>query len=111
MRRLDLLVDDSDGVVLGALRMPALEPGARAARRRRRCGAPRRSLVRTLVRAPAPVAAAVAHRLRVEADGVLLSDLDRPVAGVSVRLRGRARAGRGDGAGGRRTGRAGARGR
>ncbi|MCX5388094.1 diacylglycerol kinase [Streptomyces sp. NBC_00083] len=82
-RRLDLLVDDCDQVVLGALRVPALGPV------RARPAAPTvwgtaRSLVRTLVGAPAPVAAAVAHRLRVEADGVLLSDLDQPVAGVSV---------------------------
>ncbi|WHM37951.1 diacylglycerol kinase family protein [Streptomyces sp. BPTC-684] len=78
--RLDLLVDDSGGVVLGDLCIPAAPPAVRAA-------VPTvwdtcRSLVRTLVRAPVP--AAVAHRLRVEADGVLLSDLDRPVAGVSV---------------------------
>ncbi|MFF1476991.1 diacylglycerol kinase [Streptomyces sp. NPDC058301] len=80
-RRLDLLVDESGGVVLGDLCIPAPV----------RVAAPTvwgtcRSLVRTLVRAPVtlPVAAAVAHRLRVEADGVLLSDLDRPVAGVSV---------------------------
>ncbi|OAR23568.1 diacylglycerol kinase [Streptomyces sp. ERV7] len=79
--RLDLLVDDSGGVVLGDLCIPALAPV--------RAVPPTvwgtcRSLVRTLVRTPTPVAAAVAHRLRVEADGVLLSDLDRPVAGVSL---------------------------
>lgn len=78
--RLDLLVDDGGGVVLGDLCIPAPPPVVRPA-------APTvwgtcRSLVRTLVRAPVP--SAVAHRLRVEADGVLLSDLDRPVAGVSV---------------------------
>ncbi|WP_030764170.1 hypothetical protein [Streptomyces sp. NRRL F-2664] len=87
-RMCDLLVDDSDGVVLGALRIPPLRGPER--------GVPRpagpsvwsayRSLVRTLVR---PVAAAGGHhRLRVEADGVLLADVDQPVADVSVRTRG-----------------------
>ncbi|MFI9294395.1 diacylglycerol kinase [Streptomyces gardneri] len=82
VRRLDLLVDDSDGVVLGDLLVPAV----------RDLGAPTssvwgtcRSLVRTLVR-PAPTALAVrTYRLRVEADGVLLADVDTPVEGVSVR--------------------------
>ncbi|MFD2008103.1 diacylglycerol kinase [Streptomyces narbonensis] len=85
VRRLDLLVDDSDGVVLGDL----LIPGGSAVRA---LGGPTtsvwgtcRSLVRTLVR-PAPTALAVrTHRLRVEADGVLLADVDTPVEGVSVR--------------------------
>ncbi|PKV86572.1 diacylglycerol kinase [Streptomyces sp. TLI_146] len=81
-RRLDLLVDDSGGVVLGDLCIPAAPPVARTA-------VPTvwgtcRSLVRTLVRAPVPLAVAHRLRVRVEADGVLLSDLDRPVAGVSV---------------------------
>ncbi|MEV0090136.1 diacylglycerol kinase family protein [Streptomyces sp. NPDC050738] len=87
VRRLDLLVDDSGGVVLGDLRIPAI-PGTVGGA----LEAPSpsvwsacRSLVRTLVR-PAPGAAHVpAQRLRVEADGVVVSDLDRPVAGVSVR--------------------------
>ncbi|MEU7599952.1 diacylglycerol kinase [Streptomyces sp. NPDC040724] len=91
VRVCDLLVDDSDGVVLGALRIPPVR------------GIPRpagpsvwsayRSLVRTLVR---PVAAGAGggggtggsgghHRLRVEADGVLLADVDQPVEDVSVR--------------------------
>ncbi|MEU9102351.1 diacylglycerol kinase [Streptomyces sp. NPDC048361] len=104
-RRLDLLVDDCDQVVLGALRVPALGPvrarsasplgagsgsagwgptGSGPAGWGSTVWGTARSLVRTLVRAPAPVAATVAHRLRVEADGVLLSDLDQPVAGVSV---------------------------
>ncbi|WP_369378012.1 diacylglycerol kinase [Streptomyces sp. cg36] len=83
-RRLDLLVDDGDGVVLGGLRIPAPPPAPAPAVR---APAPAvwsacRSLVRTLVRAPAPVAAAVAQRLRVEADGILLSDA--PVTGVSL---------------------------
>ncbi|MEU3610623.1 diacylglycerol kinase [Streptomyces sp. NPDC035033] len=83
VRSLDLLVDDSDGVVLGDLRVPAAPVPAAGS-------APSvwgtcRSLVRTLVR-PAPVASSVrTHRLRVEADGVLLADVDAPVAGVTAR--------------------------
>ncbi|MFE2290991.1 diacylglycerol kinase [Streptomyces sp. NPDC059452] len=90
VRRLDLLVDDSDGVVLGRLRIPAPIPAPGA-------GAPHtgvtavwdtcRSLVTSLVRPAAPGAATAppgTYRLRVEADGVLLSDLDAPVRGVSV---------------------------
>ncbi|MFF0014633.1 diacylglycerol kinase [Streptomyces sp. NPDC005374] len=88
-RRLDLLVDDSDGVVLGTLRIPPLsvpEPAEAAA------GRPwlrtYQSLVRTLVPArparepfvPAPGPA----RLRVEVDGVTLVDLDQPLEAVSV---------------------------
>lgn len=83
VRRLDLLVDDSDGVVLGDLRIPAApSPRAAAASLWGTC----RSLVRTLVR-PAPPSGpqpARTYRLRVEADGVLLNDLDRPVEDVSV---------------------------
>ncbi|MFJ7414752.1 diacylglycerol kinase [Streptomyces sp. NPDC098077] len=93
VRRLDLLVDDSDGVVLGRLRIPAPAPQPGA-------GGPHtgvtavwdtcRSLMTSLVR-PAPVAATThpgTHRLRIEADGVLLSDLDTPVRGVSVTSQG-----------------------
>ncbi|WP_405999534.1 diacylglycerol kinase [Streptomyces sp. NBC_00829] len=91
VRRLDLLVDESDGVVLGGLAIPAVAVpgtvsapfagGGSGASVWNTC----RSLVRTLVR-PAPHAAAAGtHRLRVEADGVLLTDLDRAVAGVTVR--------------------------
>ncbi|MER5887089.1 diacylglycerol kinase [Streptomyces sp. NPDC001941] len=77
-KRLDLLVDDSDGVVLGALRIPALPLAAAPAPSVwHQC----RSLVRTLVR-PAPPAP---HRLRVEADGVVLADVDAPVSAVAVR--------------------------
>ncbi|MGW1211436.1 diacylglycerol kinase family protein [Streptomyces sp. NPDC002499] len=103
-RRMDLLVDDSDGVVLGALRIPpvslreaALEeplsaaPGGGAGHGSwlRTC----QSLVRTLVPArpardsrdpldvlPRPRPA----RLRIEVDGVMLVDLDQPVEGISV---------------------------
>ncbi|MEU1181302.1 diacylglycerol kinase family protein [Streptomyces sp. NPDC005820] len=98
-RRLDLLVDDSDGVVLGALRIPPLqqltpqEETAEAASGAAAGGAGRpwlQSLVRTLVhsRPPRPVSAPVPPtgpaRLRVEVDGVTLVDLDQPVEAVSV---------------------------
>lgn len=86
-RRLDLLVDDSDGVVLGDLRIPALPatgPGPAAASVWHTC----RSLVRTLVRPVPSAVTARTHRLRVEADGVLLTDLDEPVEGVRVCSRG-----------------------
>ncbi|MER7941037.1 diacylglycerol kinase [Streptomyces sp. NPDC048511] len=86
VRRLDLLVDDSDGVVLGELRIPAAWPTP---------GQPHtvwdtcRTLVASLVRpAPPSPGPSRAHRLRVEADGVLLNDLDRPVEGVSVTAQG-----------------------
>lgn len=36
----------------------------------------------------APAGASATHRLRVEADGVLLNDLDRPVESVTVTSRG-----------------------
>lgn len=87
VRMCDLLVDDSDGVVLRSLRIPPLRTAA---------GPPAgpsvwsayRSLVRTLVRpaagAPAVFGAAGRLRLRVEADGVLLADVDRPVEDVTV---------------------------
>ncbi|MFI2783728.1 diacylglycerol kinase [Streptomyces sp. ALB3] len=86
-RRLDLLVDDSDGVVLGELRIPAVRPSP---------GAPHtvwgtcRTLVASLVRPapPSPSGASGAHRLRVEADGALLNDLDRLVGDVSVTAQG-----------------------
>ncbi|MDN3294406.1 diacylglycerol kinase [Streptomyces ficellus] len=86
-RRLDLLVDDSDGVVVRGLRVPAgpsglavIEPGS--------VWDTCRSLVRTLVR-PAPSVPTIrTHRLRVEADGRVLSDLDDPVEGVTVLSRG-----------------------
>ncbi|MEU1849598.1 diacylglycerol kinase [Streptomyces sp. NPDC019990] len=96
-RRMDLLVDDSDGVVLGALRIPPLPsqeaagPAAPQAPARpwlRTC----RSLVRTLVPArPARETAAPGpgpSRLRVEVDGLTLVDLDQPVAAVSVSAEG-----------------------
>ncbi|WP_434593008.1 diacylglycerol kinase family protein [Streptomyces sp. A5-4] len=81
--RLDLLVDESDGVVLGDLRIPApmaVTPPVPSVWHA--C----RSLVRTLVgpAPPAPLSVMRTYRLRVEADGVLLHDLDRPVEGISV---------------------------
>ncbi|MEV0180543.1 diacylglycerol kinase [Streptomyces sp. NPDC050625] len=94
-RRMDLLVDDSDGVVLGALRIPPV-PVRRAAQLEPVPVAPARpwlrttyrSLVRTLGARPARLATSVPApgpaRLRVEVDGVTLVDLDQPVEGVSV---------------------------
>ncbi|MEU0208291.1 diacylglycerol kinase [Streptomyces canus] len=87
-RRLDMLVDDSDGVVLGALRIPALvareEPVEAARPWLRTC----QSLVRTLVPArPARETAPALpgpSRLRVEVDGVTLVGLDQPLESVSV---------------------------
>ncbi|MEU3529036.1 diacylglycerol kinase [Streptomyces sp. NPDC038707] len=88
-RRLDLLVDDGDGVVLGALRIPPAPVRAGA-------GAPvpvltgrpwYRSLVRTLAARPARPASAPAPspaRLRVEVDGEPVVDTDQPVEAVSV---------------------------
>ncbi|MGA5409432.1 diacylglycerol kinase [Streptomyces lavendulocolor] len=86
-RRLDLLVDDSDGVVVRGLRIPA-GPAGLTVVEPPSVWTTCRSLVRTLVR-PAPAVPAMrAHRLRVEADGRLLSDLDDPVEGVTVLSRG-----------------------
>ncbi|MCX3060764.1 diacylglycerol kinase catalytic domain-containing protein [Streptomyces beihaiensis] len=90
-RRMDLLVDDSDGVVLGGLTIPPLRDGRGAARPASPPAHPWLSTCRSLVRGftarPARAAApddAAPTRLRVEADGVTLADLDHPVAGVSV---------------------------
>lgn len=97
----DLLVDDSDGVVLGGIGIPpppvAGPGGARSG------GVPRpagpsvwnayRSLVRTFGRPPAGAAAGAAggsgggHRLRVEADGVVLADVDGMVDDLAVSAR------------------------
>ncbi|MEV5338771.1 diacylglycerol kinase [Streptomyces sp. NPDC052676] len=94
-RRLDLLVDDSDGVVVGAVGIPPL-PGGRTAPEGatavsrpwlRTC----QSLVRTLVPSrPARVATAAPPgptgpaRLRVEVDGRTLVDLGQPLTAISV---------------------------
>ncbi|MFE2062209.1 diacylglycerol kinase family protein [Streptomyces sp. NPDC059467] len=86
-RRLDLLVDDSDGVVLGALRIPPVAASASveesvAARGWLR---PYQHLVRSLSTRPAPtVPRPGPARLRVEVDGETVVDLDQPVEGVSV---------------------------
>lgn len=93
VRWLDLLVDESDGVVLGDLRIPAADPATRPAPGAARAAPPSvwttcRSLVRTLVRPAPPAAAAAVHRLRVEADGVLLTDLDELLCAVTVSSRG-----------------------
>jgi hypothetical protein len=92
-RRMDLLVDDSDGVVLGALRIPSLpspapvpppfDGDAGAHPWLRTC----QSLVRTLVTRPprpASVPGPGPSRLRVEVDGVTVVDLDQPVETVCV---------------------------
>ncbi|MFB7113964.1 diacylglycerol kinase family protein [Streptomyces sp. NPDC056190] len=99
-RRLDLLVDDSDGVVLGTLRIPPVSPRqedpAGSAAVSSGAGHPWlrtcQSLVRTLVTRP-PRATAVAgpggpSRLRVEVDGETVVDLEQPVEAVSVTPRG-----------------------
>ncbi|MET9609899.1 diacylglycerol kinase [Streptomyces sp. NPDC006512] len=77
----DLLVDDSDGVVLGGLRIPSPPRTVPVTR----WGGTYRSLLRTLLPSPAAPAARRVHRLRVEVDGVLLVDLDQPVEDVCVR--------------------------
>ncbi|MGN9755955.1 diacylglycerol kinase [Streptomyces sp. SD31] len=91
-RRLDLLMDDSDGVVVGGLRIPPIrDPAAPEGATAVEAGAGRpwlrtcQSLVRTLVpaRGASPVASGPS-RLRVEVDGATLVDLDQPVEAVSV---------------------------
>ncbi|MCZ4096072.1 diacylglycerol kinase family protein [Streptomyces sp. H39-C1] len=108
-RELDLLVDDSGGIVLGTLQIPSNGAGSsshwwspnRDGERsdslkgwwRVTGGRTARSLVRTLTM-PAPSNAhgpghghghAPRQRLRIEADGVVLVDLDHPVHEVSFR--------------------------
>ncbi|MFJ8198842.1 diacylglycerol kinase [Streptomyces sp. NPDC096152] len=95
-RRLDLLVDDSDGVVLGALRIPPLSlrevpAGAAAAAVSAEPAHPWlrtcQSLVRTLVTRPPRTTTLTGpspSRLRVEVDGRTVMDLDHPVEAVSV---------------------------
>ncbi|MEU1695889.1 diacylglycerol kinase family protein [Streptomyces hirsutus] len=101
-RRMNLLVDDSDGVVLGAVRIPPVDaaqtreedaektenadggPGAGQRPWLRTC----QSLVRTLVPVRPPRIASTIEggpvRLRVEVDGKTLVDLRQPVESVSV---------------------------
>lgn len=96
----DLLVDDSDGVVLGGIGIPPVRPVPRAAGPS--VWSAYRSLVRTLVRPPGSASPASrgsrgsrgsggftgeGHLLRVEADGVVLADVDRLVEDVSVTAR------------------------
>jgi hypothetical protein len=88
-RRLDLLVDDSDGVVLSGLGIPP-EPVARAAAPQPvavDCRPWYRSLVRTLAPRPSRLAAIPSpgpSRLRVEVDGETVVDLGQPVEAVWV---------------------------
>ncbi|MCX5013075.1 diacylglycerol kinase [Streptomyces sp. NBC_00555] len=85
VRMCDLLVDDSDGVVLQSLRIPPLRAAAARPPAGPSVWSAYRSLVRTLVRPVAgPGVDAARLRLRVEADGVVLADVDRPVEEVSV---------------------------
>ncbi|MFF4950944.1 hypothetical protein [Streptomyces chattanoogensis] len=109
-RAMDLLTDDSDGIVLGGLRIPGgggqgeyaagpAHPVERAGRAdgHRPWWGPAARTARTALAMLAPAAGlgggigfggrrarVPAHRLRIEADGVVLADLDRPVRGVSV---------------------------
>lgn len=84
----DLLVDDSDGVVLGGIGIPPVRALPRPAGPS--VWSAYRSLVRTIIRPPVAAQASAAgggHRLRVEADGVVLADVDRNVEDVSVSAR------------------------
>ncbi|MET7378977.1 diacylglycerol kinase [Streptomyces sp. NPDC005526] len=93
-QRLDLLVDDSDGVVLGALRIPPLSLREAPAGTAVAVSEPARpwlrtcqSLVRTLVARPPRTTTLTGprpSRLRVEVDGRTVVDLDHPVEAVSV---------------------------
>ncbi|MEU5533308.1 diacylglycerol kinase [Streptomyces sp. NPDC020362] len=93
-RRLDLLVDDSDGVVLSGLGIPPAPVRAAAAAEPVSVAPGRpwlrttyRSLVRTLAPRPTRLASVPApgpSRLRVEVDGTTVVDLDQPVESVSV---------------------------
>ncbi|MET7439533.1 diacylglycerol kinase family protein [Streptomyces sp. NPDC004082] len=90
VRRLDLLVDDSDGVVVGGLRIPSLPLTVGSAADDSPAHAWLRtcqSLVRTLATRPSRPASVTGpgpSRLRIEVDGVTLVDLDQPVEAVSV---------------------------
>jgi hypothetical protein len=89
VQRLDLLQDESDGVVIGDLSIPArMSQGANGAAHGVSVWDTCRSLVRTLVRPASPAPVVRTHRLRVEADGVILTDLDQLVEAVTVRAGG-----------------------
>jgi len=76
-QRLGLLTDDSGGVVLGGIRIPG-PPGGGGPQGR--AGALKAKAALSRARRPR----VPAQRLRVEADGELLADLDRPVTEVWV---------------------------
>ncbi|WP_171168428.1 diacylglycerol kinase [Streptomyces sp. I05A-00742] len=91
-RRLGLLADESDGVVLGGLWAPAGRPRERAGCAVARTAyrpwwSPAARTARTalaLLTRPTGRLPVTGSRLRVEADGVLLADEDRPVDRVAV---------------------------
>ncbi|MFG2140441.1 hypothetical protein [Streptomyces sp. NPDC048650] len=105
-RSMDLLTDDSDGIVLGGLRIPgggtpapetslpgAAHPVEPSLGDHRPWWGPAARTARTALGLLAPATGlglggrrgrVPAQRLRIEADGVVLADLDRPVRGVSV---------------------------
>ncbi|GHF25590.1 diacylglycerol kinase [Streptomyces morookaense] len=85
-RRFGLLADDSDGIVLGGLWVPASEAGRRCAAVRGVPGAAvsARSALALLTRTGPRRGPRPGARLRVEADGVLLATGDRPVGRVAV---------------------------
>ncbi|OEU86525.1 hypothetical protein DB35_22565 [Streptomyces abyssalis] len=76
-QRLGLLIDDSGGVVLGGIRIPGQQGRGEA---QGRAGALKAKAALSLARRTR----VPAQRLRVEADGELLADLDRPVTEVWV---------------------------
>ncbi|NJP99396.1 diacylglycerol kinase [Streptomyces sp. PLAI1-29] len=91
-RRLDLLVDDSDGVVIGGLSIPGTDPGPGphrpwwqpVLRTWRELARGQRRADRSAAGRDGAGGGAHQHRLRVEVDGEVLVDLDRPVRDVSV---------------------------
>ncbi|WP_369224062.1 diacylglycerol kinase [Streptomyces sp. R39] len=91
-RRMDLLVDDSDGVVLGDLRIPPVTAAAQVAEPVTARGwlRPYQHLVRSLSAArPVPAVPRPPTRLRLEVDGETVVDLDQPVENISVTPGGR----------------------
>ncbi|MEV7980739.1 diacylglycerol kinase [Streptomyces sp. NPDC086519] len=91
-RRMDLLVDDSDGVVLGDLRIPPVTALAQVTESAAARGwlRPYQHLVRSLSAArPMPAVPRPPTRLRLEVDGETVVDLDQPVENISVTPGGR----------------------